>query len=271
NADGYIDAIKYAIKMGADIINMSLGGGYDPAEEAAIQLAAQHDILVVAGAGNDGDKRATTPDWPARLSEDHSNVISVGSHTRFDFVSSFSNPVGFSGATQVDAPGSSIYSTRPDGKYGLESGTSMATPHVAGLAALTLSANPNLSAVQLRDLIIAGLRGDASGSDSLGMIDARTTVALAAARLLPNSGVGLSGATASNRSSAGDGTELNLDQGIQGIESDSFPAVGSSLVRKPSIEPVSPQSSRANHDYCLAADWSVDAADQIAEELALLG
>ncbi|MEM6470519.1 MAG: S8 family serine peptidase, partial [Planctomycetota bacterium] len=47
NADGYIDAIKYAIKMGADIINMSLGGGYDPAEEAAIQLAAQHDILVV--------------------------------------------------------------------------------------------------------------------------------------------------------------------------------------------------------------------------------
>jgi subtilisin family serine protease len=168
--------IRYAVDNGADIINLSLGGAASRIIRAALQYAVEHDVLVVAAAGNGG---RTAPDYPARYSFELANVLSVGAHDRFGTLASFSNSVGRSGAVQVDAPGVGIYSTVPGNGYTTYSGTSMATPQVAGLAALALSANSTLSASQLRDLIVNAARSVVAGSDSQGKVNAATTVSLA--------------------------------------------------------------------------------------------
>jgi subtilisin family serine protease len=169
--------IRYAADNGADIINLSLGGSFSSVILSAIEYAMQLNVLVVAAAGNE---YASAPGYPARFAASLSNVISVGAHSSSNAIASFSNDVGSSGAVQVDAPGVGVYSTYVDGRYTQLSGTSMATPHVAGLAALALSANPNLTAAQLRNLIVAGADRTISGSDSQGGINAAATVAMAA-------------------------------------------------------------------------------------------
>lgn len=175
---GVAAGIRYAVDNGADIINLSLGGSYSSTILAAMQYAQSRGVLIVAAAGND---YGTVPGYPARFSGSLSNVLSVGAHNSSGGIASFSNDVGTSGAVQVDAPGVSIFSTYVGGRHTLLSGTSMATPHVAALAALALSANPNLTAAQLRDLIVAGANRTIPGSDSLGGINAAMTVAMAAA------------------------------------------------------------------------------------------
>jgi len=132
---------------------------------------------VVSAAGNES---ASLPTYPARLSATLSNVISVGAYSSAGAIASFSNDVGTSTAVQVDAPGVSIYSTYLNGQYARLSGTSMAAPQVAGLAALALSANHSLTAAQLRTLIVGGTNQAISGSDSNGGVNAAITVALAA-------------------------------------------------------------------------------------------
>ena len=93
--------------------------------------------------------------------------------------SSTSNHVGNSGAVQVDAPGVGIESTVSSNKFDVSSGTSIATAHVSGIAALALSANPDIEVTQLRAAIVAGSTSRrALGSDSVGMVNAMKTVEL---------------------------------------------------------------------------------------------
>ncbi|HAZ45447.1 MAG TPA: hypothetical protein DDW76_27940 [Cyanobacteria bacterium UBA11369] len=133
--------IRYAVDNGADIINLSLGGDFTSAQEAnAIRYAAQKGVVVVMAAGNESQSQ---PVYPARYSTQFG--IAVGAVNRNNQMAGFSNKAG---ATQLDyvvAPGVNIYSTWTGNSYGFASGTSMASPYVAGVAALTLSANPNLS------------------------------------------------------------------------------------------------------------------------------
>jgi subtilisin family serine protease len=169
--------IRYAVDNGADVINLSLGGGYSSVLYSALAYAAENGVFVVAAAGNES---AVAPGYPASFSSRLTNVLSVGAFDSADSRASFSNRVGTSGALQVDAPGVGIYSSLPGNRYALYSGTSMATPHVAGLAALALSANPGLTPEALRTLIVDGADHSVSGSDSIGGINVAQTVARAA-------------------------------------------------------------------------------------------
>jgi len=168
--------IRYAVDNGADVINLSLGGDYSSTLRSALVYAGQNGILVVAAAGNEA---AAAPAYPAAFSAELTNVLSVGAHDSDDARASFSN--GASGAVQVDAPGVSIYSTLPGNRYGRFSGTSMAAPHVAGLAALALSADPGLNPQTLRSLIVDGADRAIAGSDSAGGANAALSTAMAAA------------------------------------------------------------------------------------------
>lgn len=179
--------IRYAADLGAEVINLSLGGGYSQAVHAAINYASSLGSIVIAAAGNES---AGAPSFPARLGSALTNVISVGAHNSTERIAGFSNDVGSSNTVQIDAPGVGVYSTYAGGRYGSLSGTSMASPHVAGVAALALSANPNLTPAELRSLLVDGVTRQASGSDAIGIVNAATTVAYAAA--------GFSGASANS-------------------------------------------------------------------------
>lgn len=139
-----ITGIQYAIEQDADIINLSLGGT-EPSRmlNDAIQRAYKAGILVVAAAGNEGEN---VYDYPAAY--DH--VLAVSATDSSDRITDFSNY-----GTDIDlaAPGTDIYSTFPHNQYEFLSGTSMATPVVAGVAALVWSANPSLTNTQIEEYL----------------------------------------------------------------------------------------------------------------------
>lgn len=131
---GWISAgIDWAVANGADIISMSLGAeGDDPDMYRSIHRALALNKIIVCAAGNAGAVFADNIGFPGR----YGSVITVASHD------GDGNPSGFSsrgGSVDFMAPGHEIWSTWPDGQYAQLSGTSMATPFVAGLAALILS------------------------------------------------------------------------------------------------------------------------------------
>lgn len=168
--------IRYAVDNGADVINLSIGGKANNVIRSAIEYAGEHDVLVVAAAGND---RTDTPSYPAVASNSFDNLLSAGAFRQSGERLPASNLVGSSGAVQVDAPGQNIRSTFVTARYGYQSGTSMAAPHVAGLAALLLSANPRLTAAQLRAIIVESADPPAIGSDSAGTLNAINALTLA--------------------------------------------------------------------------------------------
>ncbi len=183
---GVAAGIRYAADLGVQIINLSLGGGISSRIASAIDYATSLGALVVAAAGNES---AASPSYPARHSAESTSVLSVGAYDSSGRIASFSNDVGGSGAVQVDAPGVSVYSTYVGGGYRSLSGTSMASPHVAAVAALTLSANPQLTSSQLRELLSSGTVGQATSSDSIGKASTLNSVAFAAAGLTSAGGV----------------------------------------------------------------------------------
>ena len=134
--------IKYAVDNGADIINLSLGGMYNAYVEEMIQYAFEHDVLVVAAAGNDG-----TSDYiyPAA----YPTVLSVGAVDRTDNSAYFSN---YGSWVSVTAPGVDVFSTYGENGYETLTGTSMASPMVASMAGLLKNHAPELNALQLRYL-----------------------------------------------------------------------------------------------------------------------
>jgi subtilisin family serine protease len=140
------------------------GGGYSQALNDAIARGAQRDILFVAAAGNSTSNNDVAANYPSNYNTTaaagYDAVVAVASITSAGALSSFSSY----GATTVDiaAPGSSIYSTLPGGRYGTYSGTSMATPHVAGAVALYAAANPNASAAEIRLALLDSAAATAS-------------------------------------------------------------------------------------------------------------
>lgn len=159
------NAIRYAVDNGAQIINMSFGKSYSPNRayvSEAIAYAAEKGVLLVHAAGNSAeniDEEANFPNDKFGEENNWNNWIEVGASSwgaEDEYIGNFSN----FGRKSVDlfAPGVAIYSTAPDNNYQDAQGTSMASPVVAGVAALLLSHFPELTADQLKDVMMRSVR-----------------------------------------------------------------------------------------------------------------
>jgi subtilisin family serine protease len=154
-------AIRYAVDNGAKVINGSFGKDYSPHKEwvwEAIKYAASKDVLIVHAAGNDSKDVDSQPNFPTdefNGKEISDNLITIGAlNNKYgtEIVADFSNY----GSKNVDvfAPGVEIYATVPNNKYKYEQGTSMASPNAAGVAALIRSYYPQLTASQVKHILM---------------------------------------------------------------------------------------------------------------------
>ncbi len=195
NFDIY-NGIIYAVSNGARVTSNSYGGGGASSLMAsAIKTAQDAGVLFIAAAGNES---ASSASYPAYYTKTYSNVISVASTESSDALSSFSN---YGDGVDIAAPGGQILSTAPGDQYATFSGTSMATPHVAGVAALLWGASPNKTMAQIRSAIVgqtdfvAGLQGKVAANgrvnvkkalDSLGGVQTPTPTPTATASPSPS-------------------------------------------------------------------------------------
>lgn len=159
------NAIIYAVDNGAKIINMSFGKSFSPEKEAvdkAVRYAGMKGVLLIHAAGNDGHNIDVDKNFPTKKylnGKEAKNWIEVGASAwgaNDEFVGSFSNY----GKKMVSlfAPGVEVYSTVPGNRYKNESGTSMASPSTAGVAALVWSYFPELTMLQLKDILLKSTR-----------------------------------------------------------------------------------------------------------------
>ena len=163
--------IRYAASNGANVINLSLGGSFDSGIASAIQFASSRGSIVVMASGNDG---ASQPGNPASIATQFGIAVGAVDINRNN--ASFSNRAGSNSAMQyVVAPGVNIYSTVPGNTYRLLDGTSMATPHVAGVVALMLAANRSLTPDQVRNIITTTASGYSSQSAAVAGIGITST------------------------------------------------------------------------------------------------
>jgi len=160
------NAIRYAVDNGASIINMSFGKGHSWNKQIvddAVRYAEKHDVLLVHAAGNSSENTDISDNFPNDTfkkkkffgKKQARNWIEVGALSwkgGEDAAAGFSNY----GKNNVDlfAPGVAIYSTTPDNNYGEAQGTSMASPVVAGVAAILRSYFPTLSARQVKEILM---------------------------------------------------------------------------------------------------------------------
>jgi Subtilase family/PASTA domain len=152
-----VDSIDYACSKGARVINGSFGGpGHSQAMLDAINACPGTLFVFAAGNGGSdqiGDNNDSFPIYPCNYTS--ANIVCVAATTRGDVLAGFSNY----GATSVDlaAPGVAILSTKPGGFYQFADGTSMASPHVAGVAALRLALSPAATVGQLRNALLSSV------------------------------------------------------------------------------------------------------------------
>ena len=223
DAEGYITdvdeaaAIVYAVKHGARIINLSIGGiETSPIERRALRWAASRGVLVVAAAGNDYDEGSPV-EYPAALlqpvgSRGRGGIgLSVGATTIDGTRAPFSNTGSY---LSLAAPGSNVFAAesrdsdwqraelpwQSPGYYGWASGTSFAAPQVAGVAALVWGANPLLTARQVARVVKRSASGSGWSPElGWGRLDAAAAVELA---LRMTGGALRSGVSASSRAPA---------------------------------------------------------------------
>lgn len=184
------NAIRYAVDNGAKILNMSFGKPVSPGKNVvwdAFKYAESKGVLLVKAAGNENEDIAEHQYFPTNFKSQTdekpfiNNMIVVGSNTNdaSALKSSFSNY----DAKMVDvfAPGSEIYSTVPDGKYEYLQGTSMASPVVAGSAAVLLAYMPNLKPEQIIEALVkTSNKNTTNGFDKLSRSNGVIDVAKAA-------------------------------------------------------------------------------------------
>ena len=141
-----VKAIEQCQAAGSNIISMSIGGGASSeAERSAFESAANAGMLHIAAAGNDGNSSLS---YPASYDE----VMSVGALNSSKTIASFSQ---YNSQVEIAAPGVAVNSTIINNSYASWDGTSMATPHVSGVAALVWSHYPQCNAAQIRNALIA--------------------------------------------------------------------------------------------------------------------
>ncbi len=160
------NAIRYAVDNGAAVINMSFGKGASPNKEVvdeAVRYAMKNDVLLVHAAGNDGKENNTGNNFPhdrfdkgglfkPRYADNWLEIGALSWKNGEDLAATFSNY----SAENVDvfAPGVDIYATMPGSEYAKNSGTSMAAPVVAGMATVLRSYYPELTAEQVKEIIM---------------------------------------------------------------------------------------------------------------------
>ena len=155
--------IRYAVDNGAKVINTSFGKYFSTHPEwvmDAIKYAAKNDVLIVNAAGNDALDMDVTRIYPNDQTPENEeeiadNFLTVGA-SNFDYGSDLVARFSNYGQTNVDvfAPGTKIWSTTPNNEYEFLQGTSMASPAVAGVAAMIRSLYPKLSAAQVKEVIM---------------------------------------------------------------------------------------------------------------------
>lgn len=173
--DDIVAAINYGVKKGAKIFNCSFSG--EDISQVEYDTIKNSNALFVVAAGNEGNNNDLHPRFPSNY--ELPNILSVGSIDSNGSLSYFSNY----GAKTVDiaAPGSGIYSTIPNNRYDYFDGTSMAAPHVSGVAALMLSEKPELTPVQMKDYILQNARPISQLSSTIvtgGVVDAGKIMSL---------------------------------------------------------------------------------------------
>ncbi len=174
--EGVARGIRYAADNGAKVINLSLGGDeFNQELKDAVQYASSKGAIVVMAAGNKGDF-TTIDSYPAAYATNWG--IAVGAVDRYNQQAYFSNRAGSNKLAYVTAPGVGVYSTVPNNGYDSYEGTSMATPHVAGVIALMLSAKPSLTDAQVRRILTSTAEnspGPNGGIQSMANVKGKNT------------------------------------------------------------------------------------------------
>jgi subtilisin len=191
--DRILAGMDWVIGEGVRVMSMSLGlRGYTPAFQAVIDALRAANVLPVIAVGNEGPNTSRSPG-------NYANVLSIGAIDSSEQVADFSGSQQFDRPVNplcpsVVAPGVEILSCVPDGKYKTMDGTSMATPHVAGLAALLLQAQPTASANELEKAIVGSCmlpasipkaRGNHGVPDAVRALELLTGTQLPAAAAVP--------------------------------------------------------------------------------------